>query len=168
LFLAKFFLFLILILKRIECYFIKYCFIIFSRDAVVSLVSCQINSLTSIEGEASASNRKSKLFFFYEWEIKAEWKGNYIFQSDILVLVCCLSLHCFFSLFASICYLYAVQMFKELKISYALFLSIRSQHLKLSVIIVLQKDQSDSAPVVELSQEKNQFSSKSDCFCLLM
>jgi len=59
-------------------------------------------------------------------------------------------------------------MFKELKISYALFLSIRSQHLKLSVIIVLQKDQSDSAPVVELSQEKNQFSSKSDCFCLLM
>jgi len=32
--------------------------------------------VTKIDGEASANNRKSKLFFFYEWEIKADWKGH--------------------------------------------------------------------------------------------
>ncbi|XP_022090580.1 activator of 90 kDa heat shock protein ATPase homolog 1-like [Acanthaster planci] len=37
---------------------------------------CEITEMTSIEGEASASNRKAKLIFFYEWNIKLEWKGN--------------------------------------------------------------------------------------------
>lgn len=36
---------------------------------------CVIKELTKIEGEASANNRKAKLFFFYEWELTASWKG---------------------------------------------------------------------------------------------
>lgn len=37
---------------------------------------CEIKELTKIEGEASANNRKAKLFFFYEWEITGKWKGR--------------------------------------------------------------------------------------------
>lgn len=37
---------------------------------------CQIKSVTSIDGEASANNRKAKLIFFYEWVIKGEWEGR--------------------------------------------------------------------------------------------
>ncbi|XP_038072203.1 activator of 90 kDa heat shock protein ATPase homolog 1-like [Patiria miniata] len=37
---------------------------------------CEVIEMTSIEGEASASNRKAKLIFFYEWNIKLEWQGN--------------------------------------------------------------------------------------------
>ncbi|MRA94220.1 hypothetical protein GH868_30305, partial [Bacillus thuringiensis] len=37
---------------------------------------CQIKEVTKIEGEASASNRKAKLIFFYEWVITAKWKGK--------------------------------------------------------------------------------------------
>jgi activator of HSP90 ATPase len=57
-----------------------------SKEKLTSLLSnlviddekhfCEIKDITKIEGEASANNRKSKLFFFYEWEIKAEWKGK--------------------------------------------------------------------------------------------
>jgi len=36
---------------------------------------CVIKELSKIEGEASANNRKAKLFFFYEWELTASWKG---------------------------------------------------------------------------------------------
>jgi len=36
---------------------------------------CEITEVSKIEGEASANNRKAKLFFFYEWELKAAWKG---------------------------------------------------------------------------------------------
>ncbi|RWS13771.1 activator of 90 kDa heat shock protein ATPase 1-like protein [Dinothrombium tinctorium] len=35
----------------------------------------EITDITSIEGEAVANNRKGKLIFFYEWNIKADWKG---------------------------------------------------------------------------------------------
>ncbi|WAR19880.1 AHSA1-like protein [Mya arenaria] len=37
---------------------------------------CEITSVTSMEGEASANNRKAKLIFFYEWVIKGEWSGQ--------------------------------------------------------------------------------------------
>lgn len=57
-----------------------------SKDKLKSLLTnlvledekffAEIKELTKIEGEASANNRKSKLFFFYEWEIKADWKGK--------------------------------------------------------------------------------------------
>ncbi|RWS21956.1 activator of 90 kDa heat shock protein ATPase 1-like protein [Leptotrombidium deliense] len=35
----------------------------------------EITDITSIDGEAIANNRKAKLIFFYEWNIKAEWRG---------------------------------------------------------------------------------------------
>ena len=38
--------------------------------------SCEVSEVSKVEGEASANNRKAKLIFFYEWEIKAEWKGK--------------------------------------------------------------------------------------------
>lgn len=37
---------------------------------------CQIYEIKEITGEASASNRKAKLIFFYEWDIKLKWKGT--------------------------------------------------------------------------------------------
>ncbi|XP_021379677.1 activator of 90 kDa heat shock protein ATPase homolog 2-like [Mizuhopecten yessoensis] len=37
---------------------------------------CEINSMTTLDGEASANNRKGKLIFFYEWTIAGEWSGN--------------------------------------------------------------------------------------------
>jgi len=42
---------------------------------------CEIKELTKIEGEASANNRKAKLFFFYEWELKGDWKGEKSFNT---------------------------------------------------------------------------------------
>lgn len=44
---------------------------------------CEIKEVTKVEGEASANNRKAKLFFFYEWELKASWKGNIISNNII-------------------------------------------------------------------------------------
>ncbi|XP_071963527.1 activator of 90 kDa heat shock protein ATPase homolog 1-like [Antedon mediterranea] len=38
--------------------------------------TCEICELSSIEGEATANNRKAKLIFFYEWVLKLEWKGK--------------------------------------------------------------------------------------------
>ncbi|BFZ07591.1 hypothetical protein BsWGS_10630 [Bradybaena similaris] len=37
--------------------------------------TCEITDVTQIEGEASANNRKAKLIFFYEFDIKGEWSG---------------------------------------------------------------------------------------------
>ncbi|XP_072553403.1 activator of 90 kDa heat shock protein ATPase homolog 1a [Salminus brasiliensis] len=37
---------------------------------------CQITDVSKIEGEASINNRKGKLIFFYEWNIKASWTGT--------------------------------------------------------------------------------------------
>ena len=37
---------------------------------------CELKEITSIEGEASANNRKAKLIFFYEFVIKGEWSGE--------------------------------------------------------------------------------------------
>jgi len=43
--------------------------------------TCEIKELSSIDGEASANNRKAKLIFFYEFEIKGEWSG--ILNEDV-------------------------------------------------------------------------------------
>ncbi|XP_015785084.1 activator of 90 kDa heat shock protein ATPase homolog 1 [Tetranychus urticae] len=40
------------------------------------LGTCKLTEISSIEGEAFANNRKAKLIFFYEWNIKAKWEGN--------------------------------------------------------------------------------------------
>ncbi|XP_071508416.1 activator of 90 kDa heat shock protein ATPase homolog 1-like [Diadema antillarum] len=57
-----------------------------SRERLTQLLSdieveddrgqCKICEVKEITGEASASNRKAKLIFFYEWDIKLEWKGT--------------------------------------------------------------------------------------------
>lgn len=41
---------------------------------------CEVKTLSKVDGEASANNRKGKLIFFYEWNITGEWSGmcNYI------------------------------------------------------------------------------------------
>ena len=37
---------------------------------------CEITEVTRLEGEATANNRKAKLIFFYEWDIRADWSGE--------------------------------------------------------------------------------------------
>ncbi|XP_062863676.1 activator of 90 kDa heat shock protein ATPase homolog 1b isoform X2 [Trichomycterus rosablanca] len=37
---------------------------------------CEVTEVSSVEGEASINNRKGKLIFFYEWNLKAIWKGT--------------------------------------------------------------------------------------------
>ncbi|XP_046337299.2 activator of 90 kDa heat shock protein ATPase homolog 1-like [Haliotis rufescens] len=37
--------------------------------------SCEVKELTKVEGEATANNRKGKLIFFYEFEVKGKWSG---------------------------------------------------------------------------------------------
>ncbi|CAG9562373.1 unnamed protein product [Danaus chrysippus] len=38
-------------------------------------IDCKITNVESIDGEATANNRKGKLIFFYEWDIKLKWEG---------------------------------------------------------------------------------------------
>lgn len=37
---------------------------------------CEITEVSKVEGEASINNRKGKLIFFYEWNLKAAWGGT--------------------------------------------------------------------------------------------
>lgn len=37
---------------------------------------CEVTEVSKVEGEASINNRKGKLIFFYEWNLKAKWKGE--------------------------------------------------------------------------------------------
>ncbi|XP_078516097.1 activator of 90 kDa heat shock protein ATPase homolog 1 isoform X2 [Lissotriton helveticus] len=37
---------------------------------------CEVTEVSKVEGEASINNRKGKLIFFYEWNIKLDWKGT--------------------------------------------------------------------------------------------
>ncbi|XP_059052985.1 activator of 90 kDa heat shock protein ATPase homolog 1 [Achroia grisella] len=47
-------------------------------------VDCKITELEKLDGEASANNRKGKLIFFYEWDIKLKWEGKLTGGSDIV------------------------------------------------------------------------------------
>ncbi|KHJ40936.1 activator of Hsp90 ATPase [Trichuris suis] len=38
--------------------------------------TCMVTSISKIEGEASANNRKAKLIFLYEWAINLDWHGT--------------------------------------------------------------------------------------------
>ncbi|XP_069494094.1 activator of 90 kDa heat shock protein ATPase homolog 1 [Ambystoma mexicanum] len=38
--------------------------------------SCEVTEVSKVEGEASINNRKGKLIFFYEWNIKLDWTGT--------------------------------------------------------------------------------------------
>ncbi|XP_071370554.1 activator of 90 kDa heat shock protein ATPase homolog 1-like isoform X2 [Centroberyx affinis] len=37
---------------------------------------CRVTEVSRLEGEASINNRKGKLIFFYEWQLKASWTGT--------------------------------------------------------------------------------------------
>ncbi|XP_076612712.1 activator of 90 kDa heat shock protein ATPase homolog 1-like [Chaetodon auriga] len=37
---------------------------------------CQMTDVSKLDGEASINNRKGKLIFFYEWQLKASWLGT--------------------------------------------------------------------------------------------
>lgn len=39
-------------------------------------IKCRISSVTTVDGEATANNRKGKLIFFYEWNIVVKWTGE--------------------------------------------------------------------------------------------
>lgn len=41
------------------------------RDGVV----CKVTAVTTVDGEATANNRKGKLIFFYEWNLVLKWTG---------------------------------------------------------------------------------------------
>lgn len=41
-----------------------------------NLLEARITKLTKVEGEATANNRKAKLIFLFEWELKADWEGT--------------------------------------------------------------------------------------------
>lgn len=38
--------------------------------------SCEVTEVNKLDGEASINNRKGKLIFFYEWNIKLAWTGE--------------------------------------------------------------------------------------------
>lgn len=39
-------------------------------------IECRVSEVEKLEGEASASNRKGKLIFFYEWNVVLKWTGQ--------------------------------------------------------------------------------------------
>ena len=43
-------------------------------DPSIGLV--EVKEVTDVDGEAVANNRKAKLIFFYEWNIKGKWRGR--------------------------------------------------------------------------------------------
>lgn len=45
-------------------------------------IDCKITEVEKIDGEATANNRKGKLIFFYEWDIKLKWEGVLAGASD--------------------------------------------------------------------------------------
>ncbi|XP_070610149.1 activator of 90 kDa heat shock protein ATPase homolog 1 isoform X2 [Erythrolamprus reginae] len=38
--------------------------------------TCEVTEVSKLDGEASINNRKGKLIFFYEWNIKLSWQGT--------------------------------------------------------------------------------------------
>lgn len=42
--------------------------------------TCEVTEVSKLEGEASINNRKGKLIFFYEWNVKAAWTGEFKVQ----------------------------------------------------------------------------------------
>ncbi|KAM9294635.1 activator of 90 kDa heat shock protein ATPase homolog 1 [Gastrophryne carolinensis] len=38
--------------------------------------TCEVTEVSKLDGEASINNRKGKLIFFWEWDIKLAWKGQ--------------------------------------------------------------------------------------------
>lgn len=60
---------------------------------------CEITEVSKVEGEASINNRKGKLIFFYEWNLKADWRGEEI-DSDQKINMANLMFNCYLLLVA--------------------------------------------------------------------
>lgn len=43
---------------------------------------CKITEVKKLEGEATANNRKGKLIFLYEWNIKCAWEGTLKYDTE--------------------------------------------------------------------------------------
>lgn len=39
---------------------------------------CEVTEVNKLDGEASINNRKGKLIFFYEWNIRLNWTGEFV------------------------------------------------------------------------------------------
>ncbi|CAH2046624.1 unnamed protein product, partial [Iphiclides podalirius] len=53
-------------------------------DATNNGLDCKVTEVEKVEGEASANNRKGKLIFFYEWDIKLKWEGRLAGGNDMV------------------------------------------------------------------------------------
>lgn len=38
--------------------------------------TCEVTEVSKLDGEASINNRKGKLIFFYEWDVKLSWQDQ--------------------------------------------------------------------------------------------
>lgn len=38
--------------------------------------TCHLTDISKLDGEASINNRKGKLIFFYDWQLRASWLGQ--------------------------------------------------------------------------------------------
>nr|CAD7197856.1 unnamed protein product [Timema douglasi] len=47
-----------------------------SRSKLIQPTKCKVTEIEKCEGEAVVNNRKGKLIFFYEWDLKIKWKGS--------------------------------------------------------------------------------------------
>lgn len=47
-------------------------------------IDCKVSEVEKIDGEATANNRKGKLIFFYEWDIKLKWEGSLPGGSEVV------------------------------------------------------------------------------------
>nr|NP_001299441.1 activator of 90 kDa heat shock protein ATPase homolog 1 [Papilio xuthus]BAM19640.1 similar to CG1416 [Papilio xuthus] len=47
-------------------------------------IDCKVTEVEKVDGEASANNRKGKLIFFYEWDIKLKWEGRLAGASELV------------------------------------------------------------------------------------
>jgi activator of HSP90 ATPase len=49
-------------------------------------VTIKLTEVQKLEGEATANNRKAKLIFLFEWDIKVKLTGLYVMCSNIYLL----------------------------------------------------------------------------------
>lgn len=46
------------------------------NNGTKSSIVCKVSSVNTVDGEATANNRKGKLIFFYEWNLVLKWSGS--------------------------------------------------------------------------------------------
>jgi activator of HSP90 ATPase len=46
-------------------------------------LTCELTSVSKVDGEASVNNRKAKTIVFYEWKLVIDWKGLKLYISSL-------------------------------------------------------------------------------------